>query len=193
MTNFPSNKTILITFFVLIVWFSFKFMNEANAHFFQLNYNWNSEKKLYDYGEIKVDSINYNFIDITLKNKKQINPLNTYKLHNNKGNYYFRYVYSVIKNENYKFYGVEWITEIPNKENPAFLLSEIELPLIQKQGLTTITLGNSFLLSNEGKYFRKFLSQQTDFYFKGRFRDVFNYPHEAIKLNNSRSIIKQMK
>ncbi len=192
MTNFPSKKTILITFLVLITWFSFKFVKEADTHFFQLNYNWNSEKTLYDFGDIKADSISYNFIDITFKNKKQFNPSNTYKLQNNKGTYYFRYIYSIIKNDNYKFYGVEWITETPNTENPNFLLSEIDLPLNQNNGIETITIGDKFLLSNEAKYFRKLLAQQDEVYFKGRYSDVFNYPHEALKINNSKSIIKQI-
>jgi len=47
-------------------------------------------------------------------------------------------------------------------------------------------------LENEAKYFRKFLAQQDDVKFKGRFNDVLNYPHEAINLNTSSSIIKQI-
>lgn len=182
---------MVITFLVLIIWFGLKFVSGANNLFFQLNYNWDEEKSLTDFGEVRVDSISYNFVDIYSEEKHHFSPSNTYKL-NNKDVYYFRYVYFIERINNYQFHGVEWITEIPNSETTNYKFSEIDLPLNQKDGVSTITIGDSYLIDNEAKYFRKFLAQQDEVYFKGKFNDVLNYPHEAIKINTSRSILKQI-
>jgi hypothetical protein len=192
MTNFPTNKTILITFFVIVSWFGFKFINNANDLFFQLNYNWDKEETLKEYGNATVDSINYNYISINTTSKLQPNPKNTYKLYNDNDSYYFRYTYSIIKETNNKFYGVEWITDIPNSEISSYVFEEINLDLNQKGGVSTITIGDNYLLKNEAKYFRKFLAKQENIFFKGKSKDIFNYPHEAIKNNTSKKIIDQL-
>ena len=193
MSHFPSNKTMLITFLVLTSWFGFKFIKDANELFFQLNYNWENEKTLGDFGEASLISVTYNIVEVNLENKGEVSPSNTYKLSNANESYYFRYMYSIIKNNSYKFHGLEWITEMPTLDNPIYTFTEIALPLNQKGEVSTITIGDNYLLGNEAKYFRRFLAQKSDIYFKGRFNDVLNYPHEAIKRNNSRSILKQIK
>ena len=191
MNYFPSNKTIVITFLVLVTWFGIKFVNKANDLFFQLNYNWNEKEIIKEYGEVTLDSVTYNFLSIYLDKNIQLNPLITYKLHNN-DSYYFRYTYALTKNNNYRFFGVEWITETPSSENKTYSFSEINLPLNQKDGVSMITLGDQYLITNEAKYFRKFLAQNNSFFFKGTYNDVFNYPHEAINKNTSIKIISQL-
>lgn len=183
---------MLITFLVLIAWFGFKFVNKANDLFFQLNYNWDQEETLKEYGNATVDSINYNYISIHTANKFQSNPTNTYKLYTDNDSYYFRYTYSIIKENSNKFYGVEWITDIPNSEISNYLFEEIALDLNQKEGVSTIAIGGYYLLENEAKYFRKFIAKQGNVFFKGKSKDVFNYPHEAIKNNTSKKIIDQL-
>ena len=72
MNYFPSNKTIVITFLVLVTWFGIKFVNKANDLFFQLNYNWNKEEIIKDYGEVTLDSVTYNFVSIYLDKNIQL-------------------------------------------------------------------------------------------------------------------------
>lgn len=192
MSHFPSSKTMLITFLGLITWFGLKHIKNANELFFQLNYNWENEKTLNNFGNVTLNSVTYNIVEVNLENKVDVSPSNTYKLTNDNNSYYFRYIYSIIKKNTYKFHGVEWITEIPTKDNLKYTFTEVNLPLNQKDGVSTITVGDDFLLGNEAKYFRKFLAQQSDVNYRGRFNDVFNYPHEAIKGNTSKSILKQI-
>ncbi len=192
MNYFPSNKAMLITFFVLISWFGFKFVNSANDNFFQLNYSWENERIIEDFGAVSIDSVNYNFIVISFKNNKPVSPSITYKLSNTNNSYYFRYTYTIIENNVYEFYGVEWITEIPIKDNSSYEFSGVDIPLNQKEGASTITLGDKFLIENEAKYFRKFLAKRGGLKFYGNYHDVFSFPHEVIKNNTSASILKQI-
>ena len=54
-------------------------IDKANDLFFQLNYNWNKEEIIKDYGEVTLDSVTYNFVSIYLDKNIQLNPLTTYK------------------------------------------------------------------------------------------------------------------
>ena len=192
MTHFPSNKIMFVTLLAITVWFGFKFMKTSKGDFFQLNYNWENKTEIKELGEVTIDSISYNYLSINLEGEITTSPQNTYKLTFGKDTYYFRYEYAILNNHIYEFKGIEWITGIPEISENISTLTEVAISLNQAKGPSIITLGDYRLRIGEAKYFRKQIAQKTSVVFKGRYNDVFNFPHEVIDSNTSTTIISQI-
>lgn len=192
MKSFPSNRIMFATLLILMLWFGFKFITSAKEHFFQLNFDWDNETEINDLGEVTIDSISYNYIGLISETKITTSPQNTYKLSAGKGNYYYRYDFVLDDSLKLEFKGVEWITGQPDLSNQKGHLTEIDISLMQNEGPSIITIGDQQLRKNEAKYFRKELRKITPVFFKGRFKDVFNIPHEAVDSNTSTTIVSQL-
>lgn len=192
MNPFPSNKLMLITILLVILGFGIKFISSSNQQFFQLNFDWDKEKPIKDFGSAILDSVSYNYVKIS-KNNFRPDPQNTYRLSTKTDSYYFRYIYVLKDSEAIQFKGVEWITDIPESTNTKYKIEEVFLPLKEGTGPTVVTLGDRLLIENEAKYYRKDLTNLFPVAFKGEYYDVFDFPHEAIKTNTSKSILAQIK
>jgi lysophospholipase L1-like esterase len=193
MNFFPSNKILLVSLLIVTTWFGIKFTTIAKTQFFQLNYDWHNEIEISTKGIVDIDSVSFNYMRIFSEAQITTSPQNTYKLKAEKEVYYFRYDYLLIDNLSIQFKGIEWITDIPNSYAGKFELSEVNLSLDQGKGESIITIGDYRLRRGEAKYFRRFLGQMSPVIFKGRFNDVFNYPHEAVETNTSKTIVAQLK
>ncbi|HNP66390.1 MAG TPA: SGNH/GDSL hydrolase family protein [Aequorivita sp.] len=192
MNPFPSNKTMLITILLVTLGFGIKFISSSNQQFFQLNFDWDKEKPIKDLGMAILDSISYNYVKIS-KNNFRPDPQNTYKISTKTDSYYFRYIYALLDHETIQFKGVEWITDIPESTGIEYNIEEVFLPLKDGAGPKVVTLGDRLLVENEAKYYRKDLTNLFPVTFKGEYYDVFDFPHEAIKTNTSKSILAQIK
>jgi hypothetical protein len=192
MKSFPSNRIMFATLLILVLWFGFKFIASAKEHFFQLNFDWDNVTESKDLGEVSIDSISYNYLGLNLDHEITTSAQNTYRLSAGRSNYYFRYDYAVETTLKLEFKGIEWITGQPELTKQKAHLTEINISLIQTEGPSIITLGDHLLRKNEAKYFRKELRKGTPLVFKGRFKDVFNFPHEAVDSNTSTTIVSQL-
>ena len=193
MNFFPSNKTLLISLLIVTTWFGIKFVTRAKTQFFQLNYDWRNEIEISKKGIVTVDSVSFNYMRIFSETKIITSPQNTYKINTNDDVYYFRYDYVLSNGLTTQFKGIEWITDIPDSYAGKCELIEVNLSLDQGNGESIITIGDYRLRRGEAKYFRRFLGQMSPVIFKGRFNDVFNYPHEAVEMNTSKTIVSQLK
>lgn len=182
---------MFVTVFLVTIGFGIKFITKSNKQFFQLNSDWSKEKTIKSYGEILLDSVSYNYVKFQ---KESFSPeaSTTYKLSNENGTYYFRYIYSINNKGTYEFKGVEWITDIPDQINAVYTIEEVYVPLKVIKGPSLMTIGDQFLIENEAKYFKKDLLNIYPVNFKGSYFDVFNFQHEAIIGNTSSNIIKQV-
>lgn len=192
MSSFPSNKIMFITVFCITIGFGAKFILKSNSQFFQLNFDWDKGKIIKSYGEMILDSVSYNYVKFQ---KEGFYPKNseTYKISNESGSFYFRYIYTLKNKFTYEFKGVEWITDIPNQVNVNYAIEEVYLPLKTVNGPTIITIGDQLLMENEAKYYRKDIMKMYPANFKGSNFDVFDFQHEALNGNTSSNILNQIK
>ncbi len=190
MKPFPSNKIMLITTLLVTLGFGIKFMTSSNEQFFQLNFDWDKEKPIKDLGTVILDSVSYNYVMVSNNNFRP-NPQNTYKLSTKNESYYFRYVFVMRDAKTIQFKGVEWITDIPERTKIKYSIEEVFLPLKEGTGPTVVVLGDRLLIENEGKYYKRDLRNISPVIFKGKYYDVFDFPHEALKNNTSASILAQ--
>ena len=193
MNFFPSNKILLVSLLLVTAWFGINFAIKAKTQFFQLNYDWDNEIEIASKGVVEVDSVSFNYLRFFSESKINTSPQNTYKLITKEGVYYFRYDYALMKNATTQIKGVEWVTDIPDIYTVEGEIIEVKLSLVQGEGESIVTIGDYRLRQGEAKYFRRFLGEMLPLVFKGRFHDVFNYPHEAIDANTSKTLTSQIK
>lgn len=191
MSPFPSNKIMITTIILVAIGFGFKFINSSGQQFFQLNYDWDKEKPVENLGIARLDSVTYNYVQISGNNFSP-NSQNTYKLSNKSDSYYFRYIYALKDSINLKFKGVEWITDIPEITNVEYKIKEVFLPIKEGEGPTVVTIGDRLLIENEAKYYRKDLTSLFPVNFKGQYYDVFDFPFEAVKMSTSTDILSKI-
>lgn len=191
MRYFPSNRIMLITIILVTLGFGIKFVKSSTQQFFQLNFDWDKEEPIKELGTAILDSVSYNYVKLR-NNTFSPNPQNTYKLSGKKGNFYFRYVYSLKDDSIIEFKGVEWITDIPESTGIEYSIDEVLLPLKNGNGPSVVTIGDGLLIENEAKYFRKDLAKLFSVSFKGTYYDVFDFPHMAITTNTSSIILAQI-
>ncbi|ASO04883.1 hypothetical protein [Arenibacter algicola] len=194
MSYFPSNKTIIFTQIVIMVYLTIDFQINGKRDFFQLNYDWNSIRELNNIADIKIDSVSYNFLNIELDSTKIDTSLNTNNSYCINDKYYFRSALIRKAQKKINFHGVYWINDIPTNTNELVNLSIIDLPINQNGERTVCMIGDSQLNWLEGKHTRKDIANKIrDIKFVGHYKDVFGYPHQAFTLNNSNKIVNNLK
>ena len=105
---------------------------------------------------------------------------------------YFRSSNIVIRDSTIVFSGVKWINQIPKKNLKHTAMEVLNLPLIQPQGKTTTTLGDSQIIWRDASSFRKTLSLKFDLFFVGRKSDVFGYPYEGGVFDKTTDLLEKI-
>ena len=190
MNSLPSNRVIIFTFIVIIVYSIIDFCIKGKNLFFQLNYNWDEVKKIQVIKNIKIDSLSYNFLRINNENVNKLIELSVNNSFSIDDKYYFRCV-SIRKTDKYiNFHGLYWINTIPTEFNQSSKLTILELPIIQKGKRTVCMIGDSQLNWLEGKYTRKNIFKKSrNIKFVGNYKDVFGFPYQAEILNNTKTLL----
>ncbi len=190
---FPPGKTLFTAMLALILLYSIQFLWHIGDDFFQTNYNWNKKKILKEITPVTIDTFSYNFLQIQTNNKYNPNNQHSYEVIDQANKYYFRYEFSIKDQGNIRFYGLEWLAGQPDHLAPDSKLNEVDIPLIQKNKMTAISLGDEWVCTNDSKYFRRHIAHQIPLNFIGTRRDVFNYPFEGSPDTSTNDIISKLK
>nr|WP_288931206.1 hypothetical protein [uncultured Allomuricauda sp.] len=177
----PSKKAILITWVVLLVYFTTYFIINAEKTFFQLKYDWDNIKIVENLGSVTVDSISHDFLVLQndcLGLNNQLNSNNTFII--GKSESFFRASNVKCKNGKVVFSGIKWINSMPKRTIKKTDFKIADLPIVQSGNKKVITIGDSQIIWREGRDFRKDLSKNKNLIFIGDQKDVYGYPHEAI-------------
>ena len=159
-------------FGLLFCYLTLDFVQSAKEDFFVMNYDWEYlEPK--EIGLMELVDYNINSLSATSNSNVVLSNQNTYQI----GLNYFRA--EKIENERSRinFVGIHWINEYPRSIPQKFLLSEVNLPLLQKKGTKVAMIGDSHMAWRNGKYTRKWISNKLNVEFIGKQLDVFGFPY----------------
>lgn len=192
--HFPSRSSIIIVWVLLIVYLTYSFLYKSKDDFFQLNYDWGAKTIIENLGVVNLDSLSHDYV--ALKNDVEkvahINLQNTFQIEQ-EGRNYFRASNISISESQIIFSGVKWINGMPNRQMNTADFQIINLPVIQNGSKTVTTIGDSQMLWDYGRDFRKNLHlKNTDLIFQGNFKDVYGYPHEAGIYKTTREILESL-
>lgn len=181
MHEFPSKSTMIILILAITVFSTYRYALKVDNKLIQNTFDWSNEKKINSFDGLLIDSVSYNYLGIyNFDPGLTLNYQNTYTLEKaNRKKYYFRFAFSIKTDSLIQIRGVEWLTGVPDFTQKPITLIESDIPLKEKKGKTVVSIGNEILVKNEAKYFRRKLASETDLNFEGRFKDVYNYKHEA--------------
>jgi len=190
---FPSGKSLFTAMLALILLYSIQFLWHIGDDFFQTNYNWNKKEIIKKIAAVKIDTFSYNFLRLQTKNNYNPDNRHTYEVIDQANRYYFRYEFSTINQEKISFYGLEWLAGKPDFLSASAKINEVDIPLIQNNKITAITLGDEWICTNDSKYFRRHIAHQIPINFLGTDHDVFNYPFEGKPYFSTDDIISKLK
>ncbi|MBA3985198.1 MAG: SGNH/GDSL hydrolase family protein [Flavobacteriales bacterium] len=190
----PSKKSIILVWALLVGYLTYLFLYKSTADFFQLNYNWDVITVIENLGEVTVDSLSHDYVVLKndLKEINNINLLHTFLIEQEEKSY-FRASTIAFSEKQILFSGVKWINGMPKKQMHSPTFQILNLPVIQNGTKTITTIGDSQMLWQDGRDFRKNLHlKNKDLVFKGNYKDVNGYPHEAGIYNTSNDILKML-
>ncbi|MGO3706430.1 MAG: SGNH/GDSL hydrolase family protein [Mesonia hippocampi] len=174
-------KALIITYIILIGYLIIDFSKKKEEKFWQFNYQWDSIENLEDFGEVKIDSVRYNYIEITTQKAPEQVTGNTLLLNNN---YYFNFENAYIKQNKIKFTGGFWVLNQPIKKEKASAKT-VRLPVKQPGNLKVNIITDAHLLWRGGKNVRKWLFEENKNYvFVGNQTDVYGFPYTGEILNS---------
>lgn len=193
MNKMPPHSVIIVIWVGLLIYLTFDFGAKANVNFVQFNYDWKNIEVLQTVGKMDIDSISHDYI--SFKNNLQfpdnLDENNTFFLKNDQKTY-FRTSEILIDNNHIVFSGVKWINHIPDKNTKEGTLQAINLPLIQTEGKTTLTLGDSQIIWREARELRKNLLVKKKLSYVGNKTDPYGYPYEGGTFDTSSEILKKV-
>jgi len=192
--HLPSKSSIIVVWALLIVYLTYLFLYKPTEDFFQLNYDWDARTVIENLGEVTVDSISHDYLAIRndVEKAANINLQNTFLIEQG-GKNYFRTSNITISDNQIIFSGVKWINGMPKRQIRTANFQIIDLPVIQNGSKTITTIGDSQMLWDFGREFRKNLHlKNNDLVFLGNFKDVYGYPHEAGIYMTTRDILESL-
>lgn len=189
--KFPDFRVFVILWVILICYLTFDFINDAKKDFLQFNYDWNKIEIIDMVEKVTIDSISHDYLEVknNFEIPKTFNNLNSFSL-DSKRKSYFRTSEIIIKDSTIVFSGVKWINHIPKKDLENTSIEVIDLPLIQFDGKTTTTIGDSQIIWRQARGLRKELSLKNNLFFVGKKTDVFGYPYEGGTFDTTRDLLK---
>ena len=190
---FVSKKIIGLTFFILISYLVFDFVQKKEEDFWQFNYDWSQIKTEQKLGEVAIDSVGVNFLNISTSDI--VNPINvnTIMLEEDNKKYYFNFENTYIKNQQIKFTGGFWLLNEPINKQKNIRAELVKLPLKQTGNLKVNLIVDSQLLWRGGRNFRKWLKEKnTNINFVGNKVDLYGYPYSGEILNNSQTVLNSI-
>lgn len=192
--HLPSKISIIVVWALLMVYLTYSFLYKSKDDFFQLNYDWDAVTIIENLGLVSLDSLSHDYV--ALKNNlgkvDNINLQNTFLIEQDEKRY-FRASNIIFSDSQIIFSGVKWINGLPNRQINTADFQIIDLPFIQNGSKTVTTIGDSQMLWDYGRDFRKNLHlKNTDLVFQGNFKDVNGYPHEAGIYITTHDILKSL-
>ncbi|MDN3723102.1 hypothetical protein QRD02_01805 [Aequorivita sp. SDUM287046] len=190
----PPHRAVVIIWGFLLVFLVIDFMRKANVNYVQFNYEWDISKVIGTLGVVEVDSLANDYISIENKFGLPLNFTrnNTFLLKNGQESY-FRASEILSDSSKIVFSGVKWINQIPKKTSEQNSIDIIDLPLIQPEGKTTVTIGDSQIIWREARELRKNLLQKEKLFFMGTETDAYGYPYEGGTFDTSSEILLKSK
>lgn len=172
---------MIVSIFVIALLIGVRQTMKHSTDMFQLHFDWDKKELIYGKDHLKIDSLSYNYLSLSgADSTYQSNNQNTYSMTFPNGKvFFFRFISSESKDGKIEFKAVEWLTGIPDFSDAEVKLEELNVPFVQNNGYTILTLGDEFLVKDEAKYYRKKIASQMDVNFLGSQTDVFNFKHEA--------------
>lgn len=193
MNKMPPHIVIIVIWVGLLIYLTVDFGAKANVNFVQFNYDWKNIEVLQRVGKMDVDSISHDYISFknNLQFPNDLDENNTFFLKNDQKTY-FRASEILIDNNHIVFSGVKWINHIPDKNTKEGTLEAINLPLIQTEGKTTLTLGDSQIIWREARELRKNLLVKKKLSYVGNKIDPYGYPYEGGTFDTSSEILNKV-
>lgn len=193
MNKTPPHIVIVIIWGVLLVYLTFNFIGKANVNFVQFNYNWAALEVLDTIYNVEIDSISHDYI--SFKNNfilpGKYNSNNTFLLKNNQDSY-FRTSDILLDSTQIVFSGVKWINQIPDYRIKKGTLEILDLPIIQPNGKTMLTIGDSQIIWREARELRRNLVSKKKLFFVGSQTDAYGYPYLGGTFDTSSEILKEI-
>jgi hypothetical protein len=188
--KFPSNRVVIRTLIIIIIYLIIDFSIKGKRDFFQLNYDWNFKQTMQVVEKIKIDTVSYDYLKITITSPQDYSPLNTNTTYCLNDKYYFRSTSIEKGQEQITFKGVYWINIVPKNNTQSNRLAVLNLPMIQNGSRSICMIGDSQVTWLEGKYTRRdILKKVKNGRFIGNSKDLFGYAYQAQLLNNTETIL----
>ena len=193
MKKTPKFRVFVIIWGILLCYLTFDFIKDAKEDFVQFNYEWNKIEILDAIGNVSIDSISHDYLAINkaFTISESLDPKNSFSLESDNKNY-FRASEIFQSDSSIVFLGIQWINRIPKNDLKNANLEIINLPLIQPEGKTTTTLGDSQIIWREARELRRGLSLKSNLFFKGRKSDAYGYPYEGGTFDTTANLISKI-
>ena len=131
MTKLPSNKSIFLSLFVLLLFYNLSFYSGVYHRLEQSRYSWEQMTVLDSIKPVKILSASQKNMDLMFAYKSLPSPENTYILDNHEQTYPFRFKYITKHHDTLRFFGIRWIKGMPKDFTKKYILQIVDLPLKQ--------------------------------------------------------------
>ena len=187
-------KYCVVFLIIIFLHSNYLFFKDSEKKFIALNFQWNQKIKQQEVPNCKVISITKDRLVIECDSLLETNPNLTYALkYSNNKTFYYRFLYSKIKQDTITFSYVEWINGVPKHYGKTAKIISYDIPLKQKTGKKILFAGDYLLWNNNAKYLLKNIYIDGHFKFLGSKKNVYNINYEAYGKWDITDIIQALK
>ena len=129
MTKLPSNKSIFLSIFVLLLFYNLLFYSGVYHRLEQSHYSWEQMTILDSIKSVKLIAVSQKNMDFLTSYKLLLSPKKTYILVNSEQTYPFRFKYTTKHHDTLRFFGLRWIKGMPKDFTKKYILQIVDLPM----------------------------------------------------------------
>lgn len=190
MQKIPSKKSILISIFLLLVFYNIKFYLTADNNLEQSRYDFQSIQSIDSIKPIRVLLATKTLLTMVAPSNFSPTPTPTYLLENKHQRYFFRYEYRIDHQDTIELYNVHWLNGIPKNITKIKQIKWLHLDLKEQGNITAVTIGDDHICRGNAIYLRRFLNEHHHLKFLGAESDVFNYSFLGTPETDGKDVLK---